>query len=163
MIPPSFHQIPDFSSFIARQVGKDIDFESLLSRLAANHGPYQAPKKHLLKLPGWAVDKLLLLIYEAVVQTSNGAAGLGEDTESAIRKAGAFRDAYADKIIDQILSSKPGGFCLEVKKEDLLVLVDFLHKMLVLFKLQKARFSNDMVGVNDLISLFCIIRMQYNV
>ena len=106
---------------------------------------------------------MLVLIYEAVVQTSNGAAGLGEDTESAIRKAGAFRDAYADKIIDQILSTRPGGFCLEVKKEDLLVMVDFLHKMLVLFKLQKARFSNDLIGFNDLLSLFSLIRMQYNV
>ncbi len=166
MISHSFHslnQIPPLSSFFAREFAKNFDFESLLSRLEAAH-PKQGPEKsYYLKLPGWAVDKLLVLIYEAVVQTSQGDAGLGSEIESAIRKAGAFRDAYADKIVDQILASKPGGFCLEVKKEDLLVLVDFLLKMLVLFKLQKARFSSDLIGLNDLLSLFSLIRMQHNV
>ena len=162
MISHSFHQLP-LRDFFAGEFAKNFALESLLSRLEASHAKPIPEKIYRLRLPGWAVDKLLVLIYEAVVQTSNGAAGLGEDTESAIRKAGAFRDAYADKIIDQILSTRPGGFCLEVKKEDLLVMVDFLHKMLVLFKLQKARFRNDLIGFNDMLSLLYLISMQYNV
>lgn len=162
MISSSNHFTP-LRDFIAREFAENIGFESLLSHLEAAHGAYQAPKKCTLKLPGRGVDTLLLLIYEAVVQIDGGEAGLGHETETAIRRAGAFRDAYSDKIIDQLTSSTSGPFRLEVDKKDLLTLLDFLHKMIVLYRLKKARFSDDMISLKDLLYLYSLIRMQYNV